>query len=863
MLGRHFHREVALQEALPLLGSLLGDEYVVRPRERGMASFWNIRGWLGFKDPVIIDLHVERREASSEDNVRIQRLRMDPSEGNDSNLLSVLTVNCDHLEIVHRDEVGLEPTGIAALFQRLGNQPRVFTKKYQFSHTNFCAYLEAVTNYHSLNAVSVAGEDDVAGRVAIQRVRGKNIHAVSQTYNQYIGGIVRCFGLHSFRNFSEPFQVAQAAQVGPRIRPVMGPLEGGLQNRPRVAYTPNPFDYSGAKLPRDEILAQQERNFKAKSGTYVHKIKAAASLEVSKNTPVGIAPLGTPVVDGLECGPGFFAENSSRELLKAFLARIIVRDPPFQTLPSFQRFCRAMNDRLLSQVGDRIAQLGPEPEVEATYRAVMKGKKSEEEISRRLDLYKRGVAGQLCGRELNKFLHCGVFLKFENNAKTRDALNAAGVKFRVTGGKPRIICTMGIREEVETAAVLEALNVLLHSDLGDHMVCGLTVEQLAAVIDDATLADHTTTDFSSWESSARREIVTDCECAIILDILERAGWYNLRRSMARTFEQSQRKVHSKNVTLVIDGRHSGKFITYFANCLLNMYNIWWNAFVSWAGQRDLDSVMDEYFRANTSIARGVQIVSGDDGIVPSNTVSPTVSADLGFDLGVNVRAVETAVAPFCSTYAKAGKLYGNVASVVLKLLWVKRGLDLRPQKQMFLMRMAAYSAWLKYGDHPVIGALVVAIGRVTAGVSPFKGWKRFTDYWKGDYPDEHAVIKDFPREWKGCSEERRSVVERGGIDRVGVPVSVQFALERDVLQLDWSKFCLLEDDEVVLQAVHAGAFVDGNDCHAVHRADPSQLDDVRAIFRALGSEMAEPPRIHAAVPAWDGVVRVPEFSKLF
>lgn len=689
MLSRNLRREVPVVVAVPLLSALLGDEYVVRER-RGRfftASYWRerFRDCMGFVRSAVVEMDFERREAASEENVRVQRLRMDPSERNDTNLLSFLRVDCRNVEIVRRDILALEATGIAWFFRQDQEGEMVFEKHYQFSHTNFCAYLEAVSSYHSLNRVPVNGEDDVAGRVSIQRVRGVNIHAVSQMYNQYIGHVVALFGLANFRNFSETFVRRPGVIPDPRLRVVMGPLEGGRE-RARLAFTPDPCAFAGSKLPVEEFLELQARNKRLKTGTYVDKIKVAAATEVSKNTPVGVAPLGTPLVDGVECGPGFFAENSSRELVKAYISRIIVRDPPFVTLEAFQKFCGMMNSRLLDQVGDHISALGPEPDVENTYRRVMKGKKAEAEIDKRLDLYRRGVAGVLSGRELKKFLHCGVFLKFENNSKTKQLLSAKGIPFRVTGGKPRIICTMGIREEVETAAILEALDVLIHGDLGEHMICGLTVEQLAVVIDEATLADHTTTDFSSWESSARREIVSKCECALILELLERSGWHNLKGSMTRTFEHSQRRVHAKNVVLLIDGRHSGKFITYFANCLLNMYNIWWNAYVRWLGGRDPIEAMAAYFEQGCPLPGGVQIVSGDDGIVPTGTVSASVSADLGFDLGVNVRAVEGGVAPFCSTYAKAGKLYGNVASVVMKLLWIKKGLDLRPQKQMFLMR---------------------------------------------------------------------------------------------------------------------------------------------------------------------------------
>jgi hypothetical protein len=273
--------------------------------------------------------------------------------------------------------------------------------------------------------------------------------------------------------------------------------------------------------------------------------------------------------------------------------------------------------------------------------------------------------------------------------------------------------------------------------------------------------------------------------------------------------------------------------------------------------------MDDFFAANTCLNTGPVVVSGDDGVVPTGSVDSAVSRDLGFDLGVEVQSTEAGVGPFCSIYAKSGQLYGNVGAVLLKLLWIKRGLDLRPQKQMFLMRMAAYSAWLKYGDHPVIGALVVAIGRVTAGVTPFKGWKRFTDYWKGDYPEEHAVIKLFPRVWRGCSNERRLVVERGGIDRVGVPCAVQFRLERDLLRLDWSNFGLLESDEVIQQALDSGVFIDGDDCHTAFRPPLDTLSTVEALYRLMGVTMAPAPLIWASVPKWDGETRPAEFCRRF
>jgi len=640
-------------------------------------------------------------------------------------------------------------------------------------------------------------------------------------------------------------------------------LVGGYEaDRARLAVTPDARAYVGSKLPIEEVMVLQFNSKKLKRGTYVQSIKARAVQEKFVTGVVGIAPLGTPLVDGLECGPGFFPGNSTIELMKAYLARIIVAEPPFTKLDGFQRFCKRMNGRLVAQVADKIGALGPEPDPAATYARVMKGKKSDEEIKRRLDIYRRGKEGTLSGRELKKYLNCGVFLKQESNVKTRTFVDVSGNSRVTSGGKPRIICTMGIKEEVETAAVLEALEVLKFSDLGQHMVCGLTVEQLATVIDEATMADHTTTDFSSWESSARREIVTHCECALILEVLEKAGWFDLAEAMRLTFAKENRKVHSKNAIIVIDGRHSGKYITYLANCILNVYNMWWNAFMSFSNGDDSEEMMDAFFEQGGLVSPGPKIVSGDDGIVPTGTVSKEVSADLGFDLGLEVRATEAGLAPFCSTYAKEGFLYGNVAAVILKLLWVKRGLLLRPQKQMFLMRLAAYSAWLKYGDHPIIGALIVAIGKVTAGVSPFKGWQRYTDYWKGDYPDEHAVIKDFPRVWVGCHMKRRLAVEQGGIDRCGVPCWVQLCLEKDFLSLNFSRFVFLEGDQAVLQSIHSGAFVDGNDSHATHRFASSELDGVRDLYGFFHLEMPEPPTIFPSPPKWDGLLKVPDYLKL-
>jgi len=624
-------------------------------------------------------------------------------------------------------------------------------------------------------------------------------------------------------------------------------LVGGLiVNRPRLMGIGDPKAYVGGKYG-DKTADLQASNYALEKGSRIVAIKKGAEKELpNKQAVVAVFPLGVPNVEGADLGAGLYpAPSSTTETVKAFISRGLVEDFPYTKLPDFEYFAEKMVHKMIGEVSTRLADLGPEPDPVEEYRRIAKGKRTQAQIDKNVDLYRRFGEGTLTKREEAEFSRNSCFLKAESNTKLRD--------FRVVDGKPRLICTMSVRETINCSRLVKIMEVFEHGIMGDYMVSGLNSKELAETLGEASLGRIVATDYSSWEATATSRVANMTENALLTEALKVAGWYDTLEEFQRTIKTDQRKVYAKNVSILIDGRHSGKYITYFANCLLNMMVYWWNVICVMADERkiSLREATDEFI-SNRPIDKCKPVFSGDDGLVPQGVMSVEVCRDLGALFSVDYATFEPGMGPFCSTYAVDGLLYGPVANVCLKLLAVKKGLGLKPGKVKFLMRMAAYSAHLKYGDHPVIGAMVVAIGKATAGVSAFADWAKYTDYWKGDAPDPEAVIRDFPREWKGCSLERRAVVARGGIERTPVDYARQILVEDYFLNFDWSAFVLLSDDPAVAVAKACGPFLDGCDGHGAYRHETSKLDDVREIYSQFGRLMPEPAVNTPFIPEWDG-----------
>jgi len=628
----------------------------------------------------------------------------------------------------------------------------------------------------------------------------------------------------------------------------VGELTAGLGPRPRLAGYGDPLAYVGPKYGDEASLALQISNKKEGKGSRIVAIKAGVEKEKFHNTPVAIYPLGVATSWDKELGPGVFPQaGSSIELVKGFGARGLAKEPPMLSFPDFSNFAEKFAHKMVGQVSTLLAELGPEPDAVEEYRRVAKGKRTQAQIDKNVDLYQRSLSGHLTAREEREYGHNSCFLKHESNAKLQD--------FGVVDGKPRLICTMSVRETVNCARLVRVMEVFEKGIMGDYMISGLNSAELAETIGQASLGRTTATDYSSWEATATRQVADVTENLLLREALKVAGWQETLREFEHSIKESERKVYAKNVTIMIDARHSGKYITYFANCLLNMMVYWWNIVVTMAESKKI-SVREatELFLVSRPLDVCKPVFSGDDGIVATGSMSASVCRDLGALFSVEYASFEQGMGPFCSTYAVDGLLYGCVAKVCLKLLAVKKGLGLRPGKVKFLLRMAAYSAHLKYGDHPVIGALVVAIGKATSGVNAFKGWSRYTDYWRGDAPDPDAVIRDFPREWTGCSLDRRAIVARGGIERPSVDYTSQIALEESFLRFDWSNFALLDNDPEIAVAVGCGAYLDGVEGHGIVRHSGRKLDFVRAVYSEFGRRMPEPPVNTPFIPEWDGKV---------
>lgn len=624
-------------------------------------------------------------------------------------------------------------------------------------------------------------------------------------------------------------------------------LVGGLvMNRPRLMGVGDPKAYVGGKYGERTVSLQAE-NFMGKKGSYVKTIKKAAEKEnPNKQGVMHVYPLGVPNVDGQDLGGGLYpAPGSSVEIIKAFAARGLAEEPPYKDLPDFSYFAEKMVDKLVSEVSTRLADLGPEPDAVEEYKRIAKGKRTQAQIDKNVDLYQRYHEGTLSGRELRDFCHNSCFLKGESNTKLRD--------FCIVEGKPRLICTMSVKETIDCSRLVKVMEVFEHGLMGDYMVSGMNSKQLAETLGEASLGRVVATDYSSWEATATSRIANVTENRLLIAALKAAGWFDTLNSFQDSIAKESRKVYAKNVTLQIDGRHSGKYLTYFGNCLLNMMMYWWNVVCLMAetGGVSLKEATDKFLESRP-IDKCKPVFSGDDGLVAQGVMKVERCRDLGALFSVDYATFEPGMGPFCSTYAVDGDLYGPVAAVCMKLLAVKKGLGLKPGKVKFLMRMAAYSAHLKYGDHPVIGAMVVAIGKATAGVNAFAGWSSYTDYWRGDAPDPRAVISDFPRSWSGAPVARRVVVARGGIERSPVDYISQLVLEKSFLEYDWSAFSLLGNDPFIDVAKACGAYLDGCGGHGVYRHSGRKLDVIRALYAEFGRVMPEPAANTPFVPEWDG-----------
>jgi hypothetical protein len=395
------------------------------------------------------------------------------------------------------------------------------------------------------------------------------------------------------------------------------------------------------------------------------------------------------------------------------------------------------------------------------YRHAYRGKLPKTTIDRNISNYMAFKNGELRGKALKLFLRRTAFCKREGNNKGDN-------------GRPRMIVMMSVRDTIEGVQIGELYEAFYRSEGGQaYQVKGATEAEFAAKVEDVSSGDHTSTDFSAFEASINPRMRCEIEAYMTQRLCEKAGFRRTARTM--------RRVQAKRLKIVLRGggflylctRASGNFETSFGNGLIN------HCLISfcWACHGGSPDHLPKH------------VCEGDDGLVPQGIMDADILKDLGIEFSSALRAGSPGRVDFLSCRFVDGLRYPDIVKVCNSLLWAHGASHLKRSKQLFLIRQKAYSAWMLYKDHPIIGALIVKIGELTSGMSAFKGYEKYLNTWKGE---GRCAIRDFPRHFSPRFE-RRVVVAEGGLGFPPVDLVCQHEAERLIRKADWSFFSLLQD----------------------------------------------------------------------
>lgn len=622
-------------------------------------------------------------------------------------------------------------------------------------------------------------------------------------------------------------------------------MQGG--NVLRQAHWATTADPAGFYLKRPEAIEiQRERMASDSYETCVTKISRRASEMCAKQNVAGVAPCGVMMCDMRKLGAGVIPATNPVTLAQAFLGRLIQPTPPFDSLDEFARFQQAMISHFGSTWDTTTLRAEIEDPCEA-YRVASRARLTTKQIERDVAEYQAFRSGSMTNRQRIKYATAGFFIKFESNAKMKDG---------VVCGRPRIICTMSKLEAFETCQLLAPMEHFMRNSL--------LKEYVASILPPAEFARrmrylcgrvHNNTDYSSFETTAARQLAVVSEKSLLDYMCRRAGYYTTGSKLPAFYAENLRRVVHNGIEGYVMCRKSGEYTTFFANCWLNLSAIFWCRVVRISRERSV--TLEEATLALFSERLPEAAVTGDDGISCPEELDAEVLRDLGYDFSAAAVGNDEGDQTFCSTWWQGGFAYVDIPATLNKLCWVYGCEGLAMRRVMYLLRLKAYSCHLRTcggnnaEQHPIIGALIVRIGQVTAGATAFAGWERYVDRWN----IRTNIIADFPRTFQ-TTAARRAFVATPRSDHVAVSEELQRALEARLLCGDFDVMSAFRGSDAVTQLLDSARYLDGALAEDFMPFGEQLNHPVRELFGMFAAP-CELPR-HRAAPAWNPEQPIPQ-----
>lgn len=384
------------------------------------------------------------------------------------------------------------------------------------------------------------------------------------------------------------------------------------------------------------------------------------------------------------------------------------------------------------------------------FRRVYSGSKSQKWIDKCLEDHRKYLGGLMNRTQRKRHLRHSCFIKWEHSVKNGLC-------------RPRMIMTMSSWMTIEGCQLLDVLHAWNAGKMRHYQIKSMGQEEQINLILSLCDREHIVTDFSAFESSIMGA-VREVEAYILNTLLEKAGLHQVKQAL-RDMLGPTRDLHTNGAVFHIESRCSGDFITSVGNGIVNLLL---QMFCAHKKGMDVEQIR--------------MVVEGDDGLMESGVSDKKLLNSLGFSFSTEMKGTEPGDCDFLSVLWTSGGIMMNVPKAIINLLFIKDGEKLKISKRRYLLRVKAYSLYLRSPKHPIILALIIRIGRLTQGAQPFKNWKAYVDHWRGD---DKIQIGNFPT-WDGEAEldvdsTLRATLARGSSEFPPISVFQQKVLEREIL----------------------------------------------------------------------------------
>lgn len=444
-----------------------------------------------------------------------------------------------------------------------------------------------------------------------------------------------------------------------------------------------------------------------------------------------------------QVGIGKVPVTDDLNLLSAFAGRSMSKDSAKvdrSTLDDFCGWARAEIDKLIKTTDLNDVMLDP---VEV-FRKRYVGKIRKEQIDEICSNFEGFSA--YCPK---KFFECSAFVKLENSSKC------------VKGtwmNRPRLIMVMSDFMKISLCPLLELIEAWNHGPISEFQCKGLTPDEFVEKVCYHTGIPHLVTDYSAFESSIFGPI-RQLENYCLIKLAKKSGNVRLVKLIEK-FLKPVRRLKTTAGTFVNNSRNSGDFQTSMGNGLINYLLAKYN----WI--------------RNGSVGTFRMLAEGDDGIIEKTALNVQRLKDLGFSFSSELCGSVCGDVDFLRCRWMDGNRLMNIGRA-FKMLWTLKNKALKQSDVMAIQRCAAYCLHLASPGHPVLGALVVRIGKETSGINLSK---TAIDYLENqwNFDDRALTIKDFPKKFV-VNEEMRGPIACGAAGFPPISISCQIVLENALL----------------------------------------------------------------------------------